>query len=131
MQAAVTLGLCRARNLTDEQRGSIAAFLSMFKGVENGKAKLASLSVHPSVERAHALCLTRFREVNACCHSSCCGHTPTGYLVSAGAAADQNALKPTAVHSALHVSRSRDSDGRGCLLCKPPLQSTTAVALTA
>ena len=58
---------CRARQLTDEQRSSIASFLSMFKGVESGRVKLASLAPHPSTERAHALCLARFKEVASCC----------------------------------------------------------------
>ena len=52
----------RARVMTDEQRGSLAAYLSVFKGVENGRVKLG-LSGHPSLDRAYHTCLQRFKEV--------------------------------------------------------------------
>ncbi|KAK9794941.1 hypothetical protein WJX73_003217 [Symbiochloris irregularis] len=51
----------RARELTDEQRGSIAAFLSVYKGQENGQAKIL-LSHHPSIDRAHGLLLPFWKE---------------------------------------------------------------------
>lgn len=57
------LGSClRARELTDDQRGSIAAFLSVFKGQENGQAKIG-LSLHPSIDRAYGLLLPFWKEV--------------------------------------------------------------------
>ena len=49
--------------MTDEQRGSLAAYMSVFKGVENGRVKLG-LSGHPSLDRAYSACLDRFREVS-------------------------------------------------------------------
>ena len=69
--------ICRARELTDEQRGAIASFLSVYKGQENGVTKL-SLSHHPSLERAHGLLLSLWKKVRppslqspcACVHGS-------------------------------------------------------------
>jgi DNA primase small subunit len=52
----------RARGLTDEARSSVAAYLSIYKGVEEGVARLAipptersTTPLHPSVERAAGL----------------------------------------------------------------------------
>ena len=41
----------------------MAAYLSVFRGVENGKVKLASLLPHPCIERALATCLAHFKAV--------------------------------------------------------------------
>ena len=59
----------RARALTDEQRGSIAAYLSVFKGVEGGRVKLG-LSGHPCMDRAYASCYRAFKEVR--CGAALC-----------------------------------------------------------
>ena len=52
----------RARGLTDEARSAVAAYLSLYKGVEEGVARLAlpplahsTTPLHPSVDRAAAL----------------------------------------------------------------------------
>ena len=51
----------RARALTDEGRSAVASYLSLYKGVEEGVARLAipppgsSAPLHPSVERAAGL----------------------------------------------------------------------------
>jgi len=43
----------RARELTDEQRASVANYFSIYKGIQEGKAKLMlSVPRHPSVQRA-------------------------------------------------------------------------------
>lgn len=48
--------LCRARRLTDEQRSSVANYLTVYKGQEGGIAKLALMqNDHPSITRAHEL----------------------------------------------------------------------------
>jgi len=52
---AAWLGWCRARQLTDEQRAAVANYFSIYKGTENGMAKLmvpASGVCQPSLERA-------------------------------------------------------------------------------
>jgi len=51
----------RARGLTDEARSAVASYLSLYKGVEEGVARLAipppgsAAPLHPSVERAAGL----------------------------------------------------------------------------
>ena len=48
---------CRARLLTDEQRSALAAYFSIYKGQENGVAKLMlglSGNSHPAVDQAIA-----------------------------------------------------------------------------
>ena len=43
----------RARVLTDEERGAIANYFSVYKGIEAGKAKvMLTVPKHPSVQRA-------------------------------------------------------------------------------
>ena len=55
------VGDARARALTDEARSSLASYLSIYKGVEEGVARLAlpppgsAAPLHPSVERAAGL----------------------------------------------------------------------------
>ena len=57
----------RARRLNDEQRSSLAAYLSLYRGTEAGAARLAlstvSSSNHPSVERALTLLGAAWTEV--------------------------------------------------------------------
>lgn len=44
----------RARRLPDEARASIASYLSVYKGMEEGAAKIGTgASMHPSVDRAY------------------------------------------------------------------------------
>eukprot|EP00884_Botryococcus_braunii_P022253 jgi/Botrbrau1/8711/Bobra.0311s0023.2 len=56
----------RARKLTDEQRASVASYLSIYKGNQEGAAKLglafASPVEHPSVERAYELLRSAWEE---------------------------------------------------------------------
>lgn len=57
----------RARKLTDEQRSSVASYLSIYRGSESDAAKLAlsqvSASNHPSVDRALRLLTAAWTEV--------------------------------------------------------------------
>ena len=79
LSPTVWLACIRARELTDEQRGSIAAFLSVYKGQENGQAKIG-LSHHPSIDRAYGLLLPFWKEV-----------TPTHPLASSMCSAQKHA----------------------------------------
>ena len=60
---------CRARKLTDEQRSSLAAYLSVYKGTEAGSARLGlsqvSGSNHPALDRALRLLSAAWTEVTA------------------------------------------------------------------
>ena len=55
--------------MTDEQRSSVASYLSIYRGSEGGAAKLAlsqvSASNHPSVDRALRLLTAAWTEVRA------------------------------------------------------------------
>ncbi|KXZ47858.1 hypothetical protein GPECTOR_32g470 [Gonium pectorale] len=53
-----------ARQLTDEQRSAVASWFSVYKGHEEGKARVALLggTMHPAVERAAAILRNAWRE---------------------------------------------------------------------
>ncbi len=65
--AGTPLAACRARKLTDEQRSSLAAYLSVYRGTEAGTARLGlsqvSGSNHPSLERALRMLSAAWTEV--------------------------------------------------------------------
>jgi hypothetical protein len=66
MQSA--LDCCRARQLTDEQRAAVANYFSIYKGTENGMAKLMippSGICQPSLERALDFIKDAWEEVPA------------------------------------------------------------------
>lgn len=57
-----------ARLLADDARSAVINYLSLYKGAEGDKAKLAGVggaTRHPSVERAHAALAAAWREVRA------------------------------------------------------------------
>lgn len=57
-----------ARLLADDARSAVINYLSLYKGAEGDKAKLAGVggaTRHPSVERAHAALAAAWREVCA------------------------------------------------------------------
>ena len=59
---------CRARQLTDEQRAAVANYFSIYKGTENGMAKLmvpSSGICQPSLERALDFIKEAWEEVGA------------------------------------------------------------------
>ena len=60
---------CRARLLTDEQRSALTNYFSIYKGTENGLAKLMlpfSGTTHPCVDRTVAIIKDAWTEVLLC-----------------------------------------------------------------
>lgn len=59
---------CSARQLTDEQRSSIAAYFAVYRGQERGVARLAlgaagEATDHPAILRAHSILQEAFEQV--------------------------------------------------------------------
>jgi hypothetical protein len=69
--------ICRARQMTDEQRSSIANYFGLYKGQEKGISKVAlGMEDHPSVGKAYEVLQEAFVEVRLqptsvlCCWSN-------------------------------------------------------------
>ena len=55
----------RARKLTDEQRSAIANYFAVYKGQEQGVAKLAlALDDHPAIARAYTVLKKSFEQAS-------------------------------------------------------------------
>ena len=55
---------CRAQQLTDDQRGALAAYFAVYKGQEEGLAKMfLSVVDHPFVSRAYDVLAAAWQEV--------------------------------------------------------------------
>jgi hypothetical protein len=67
LDCCVIVAAHRARRMTDEQRSALAAYFALYKGQEEGMAKMfLSATDHPFVASAYALLDAAWHEARPC-----------------------------------------------------------------